>query len=413
MKVLIVGSGGREHAIIKSFLKSSLLKKIFILPGNAGIESDAEIVSVAASDFEGIFNFCDKQKIDFVFIGPEEPLVNGLTDYLRKKNILCVGPSQRAAQLEGSKIFAKEFMNRAKIPTAKSFVVKSVTETTTCAKNFTAPYILKADGLAAGKGVFICKTLADLERAATELFIHKKFGPAGESALLEENLPGWELSYLVLTNGETFELLPIAQDHKRLHDCDQGPNTGGMGTVAPKKISADLNKKIIEEIIAPSIQQIKNEDLLYRGVLFIGIMVVNNQPYTLEFNTRFGDPETQVILPLIENDTVDLFYKLSKGQLDQIHLNSKSAICLVNAAYGYPDQPRKGDLIEIPSDFQKHVLFAGVTKVNNRFVTQGGRVLNIVVTEENLSLAKSKAYEINNSIHFEGRQFRTDIGSGR
>lgn len=411
MNILVIGSGGREHAIIKSLKKSKLTKSVFVLPGNDGMSADAQLISASILDFEKIIQVCKSEKIDFVFIGPEDPLVHGLSDELRKHEIPCVGPSKSAAQLEGSKIFAKEFMNRANVPTAKSFVVSTVEETLLNAEKFKAPYILKADGLAAGKGVFICKNLTELQSAATDLFIHKKLGPAGKTALLEENLPGKELSFLILTDGKKFEALPLAQDHKRLLDDDQGPNTGGMGTVAPMKISDDLYQKIIEKIIKPSVTQIKKENLLFRGILFVGIMVVDNEPYALEYNTRFGDPETQVILPLIDNDTAELFFNLANGKLNPIQQNNLSAVCLVNAAEGYPDAPVKGTTIEIDPDIHKSVLFAGVKKTPEGLVTNGGRVLNIVSTGANITDCLKTAYAINDKINFKNRIFRNDIGT--
>lgn len=410
LKVLVIGSGGREHALIKSFKKSSLLEKIWILPGNDGMAADAIVVGGSANDHQKILDLCLTEKIDLVFIGPEDPLVGGLSDMLRARGILCVGPSQQAAQLEGSKIFAKEFMLRARIPTARSFVVDSVAGALSAAENFSAPYILKADGLAAGKGVFICKTIDELRNASEHIFEKNKLGPAGHKALLEENLPGWELSYLILTNGENFECLPLAQDHKRLADQNKGPNTGGMGTVAPLMIDTALEQRILKQIIEPSVQQLKNENMLFRGILFIGVMVVHDQPYVLEYNTRFGDPETQVILPLIENDTVKIFQSLAKGELLPLKIKNHYSVCLVNAAEGYPDNVVKGTPIEYSESDADYLLFAGVKKDQNQLVTAGGRVLNIVVTADTVDAALKKAYSINERVQFKNRQFRSDIG---
>ena len=408
MNILVIGSGGREHALIKSFKKSSITKNIFVLPGNDGMADDANLVAILQNDFEKIVSFCKSEKIDFVFIGPEEPLVNGLADILRENQILCVGPSKAAAQLEGSKIFAKDFMNRANIP--KSYAVTTVDKAVDKAQYFTPPYILKANGLAAGKGVFICKTIDELKSAAADLFIHKKFGSAGESALLEENLSGKELSFLVLTNGKNFEALPLAQDHKRLLDNDLGPNTGGMGTIAPMKIPNSLYQKIVDQIIKPSILQIEKEKLLFYGILFVGIMVVDEQPYALEYNTRFGDPETQVILPLIENDTAELFLNLSKGILNPIQQNNLHAACIVNAAEGYPENPVKNASIDFASEIKEYLLFAGVQKFNDGLVTNGGRILNVVASAGTQVDALKIAYSINEKINFKNRLFRSDIG---
>lgn len=413
MNILVIGSGGREHALIKSMKKSPLVQNMFVLPGNDGMDQDATLLSISVKDHAKILQICKDNKIELAFIGPEEPSVDGLSDFLRSHKIACVAPSQQAAQLEGSKIYAKDFMNRAKVPTARSFIVSSVEETMKRAEHFKAPYILKADGLAAGKGVYICKTKEDLQKAATETFVDKKFGKSGERALLEENLPGIELSFHILTNGEIFECLPLAQDHKRLADQNNGPNTGGMGTVAPLVIPSELQNQIIESIIRPTVQQMKKEDLLFRGILFVGLMVVDNKPYVLEYNTRFGDPETQVILPLIKNDTARLFYQLAHGKLEKVEFHNQFSFCIVNAAAGYPDHPKKGSEIKFDDLMLKeNILFAGVKRnSNNQLETNGGRVLNVVTTANTYQEAQQLAYKINQYISFEGRQFRSDIGN--
>ena len=318
MKVLVIGSGGREHALVKHFSESKSITQVFVTPGNVGMRSQAESVVMNIKDHNQVVQFCQLQKIDFVFIGPEDPLIDGLADTLRSRQIKTIAPSQKAAQLEGSKIFAKNFMQSGKIATAEAVIVKSVDETIAAASKHQAPFVLKADGLAAGKGVFICQNISELQKAAEDLFIHKKLGEAGNKALLEKNLNGEEISFLVLTNGRAFQALPLAQDHKRLLDHGEGPNTGGMGTVAPLLISDVLYDKIIKRVIEPSIKNIEKENMLYLGILFVGIMVVDGEPYALEYNVRFGDPETQVILPIIENDIGSLFYNLAGGQLDQI-----------------------------------------------------------------------------------------------
>lgn len=411
MKVLVIGTGGREHAILKSLRSSPQNPQLFIYPGNDGHADCAELVKLSSGTFSEIVDFCKHQKIDFVFIGPENELVLGLADQLRNAGIACVGPSQEAAQLEGSKIFTKNFLNEFNIPTAKHVEVSSVSETITQSKNFTTPYIFKADGLAAGKGVYICKNVAELEQAAVETFNLKKFGVAGERAILEQNLPGYELSVLVLTNGESYCILPLAQDHKRLLDADQGPNTGGMGTVAPMSVDSTLMKKIVDKIVDPSVKGLRHKNFTYRGVLFIGVMVVENEPFVLEYNVRFGDPETQVILPLIKNDTVKLFLNLAQGQLDPVELNNGFTACIVNAAAGYPDKVVKGAEIKISEPAKSYVLFCGVKKnQNGNLEVNGGRVLNVVTQATSLQQALNQAYELNSQINFDGRQFRSDIG---
>lgn len=412
MRILVIGSGGREHALVKHFADSPSTTKVFVTMGNVGMKSQAELVTMNIQDHRQVVQFCQVQKIDFVFIGPEEPLVDGLADTLRNNQIKVIGPSKAAARLEGSKIFAKQFMQAGKIATADARVVSSVAETLQVAKTHDAPFVLKADGLAAGKGVFICSDLAELQKAAEDLFVHKKLGAAGEKALLERNLPGYELSFLVLTNGLSFQALPLAQDHKRLLDNQQGPNTGGMGCVAPLKISDFLYNKIIEKIISPSIQQLKNEKLLFRGILFVGVMVVGNEPYALEYNVRFGDPESQVILPLIENDLARLFSRLANGELDQVKTKDLTAFCIVNAAPGYPENPEKNISIELPANEQdSYILHAGTREKDGRLVSNGGRVLNVIAVDSNFEKAREKAYALNAKIKFEGRQFRTDLGN--
>lgn len=411
MKVLVIGTGGREHAILRSLKKSPQNPKLFIYPGNDGHVDCAELVKLPTGNFSEIVEFCKIQNIDFVFIGPENELVLGLSDQLRSAGIPCVGPSQEAAQLEGSKIFTKNFLNEFQIPTAKHVEVNSFAETIRAAHDFTAPYIFKADGLAAGKGVYICKTRAELEIAASETFNLKKFGSAGDRAILEQNLPGYELSVLVLTNGESYSVLPLAQDHKRLLDGDHGPNTGGMGTVAPMFVESNLMKKIVDKIVEPSIKGLKKKNFTYRGILFIGVMVVGDEPYVLEYNVRFGDPETQVILPLIKNDTVKLFESLAHGKLEPVDFKNAFTVCIVNAAPGYPEKVIKGAEIKISDQAKDHVLFCGVKKNSSgNLEVGGGRVLNIVTEASTLKSALSQAYELNTQITFEGRQFRRDIG---
>ncbi len=434
MNILVIGSGGREHAVIKALSQSAkvnkTINKIYCSPGNAGLAELASVVSLEIKNHWRTIEFCKTKNIDLVFIGPEEPLVDGLADSLRAENVLVFGPSKQAAQLEGSKIFAKKFMQQAGVPTAKADIVDSVESTLQAAKNYTAPYVLKADGLAAGKGVFICADLAELTTAAENIFVKKILGEAGSRALLEENLQknslSKEISLLVLTNGAEFQVLPLAQDHKRLLDHNLGPNTGGMGAVAPIKIEKDLYQKIIAKIVKPSVDNLKKHNYLYRGVLFIGLMIVDNEPFALEYNVRFGDPETQVILPLIENDLAELFSQLSQGRMQELQLNSKTVICIVNAAEGYPDKPVKGAPITLPATLpastpahdtaQVYILHAG-TALNsglnnqNELVATGGRVLNVVAVHDDFTQARASAYELNNKILFSGRQFRTDIGA--
>lgn len=413
MNILVIGSGGREHAVVKALSESKTAMKIYCAPGNAGIAQQANLLKIDVKKHSDVLQACKENKIDLVFIGPEDPLVDGLADSLRENKIDVFGPSKAAARLEGSKIFAKEFMKKAGVPTASAVTVSSVDETLKHAAKFSTPYILKADGLAAGKGVFICKTIPELRLAAQHLFEVKGLGAAGDTALLEQNLPGYELSFLLLTDGENFSPLPLAQDHKRLLNDDKGPNTGGMGTVAPMKIATELYEKIISKVVAPSVLQIKKEGFIFRGVLFIGIMVVDNEPYVLEYNVRFGDPETQVILPLVQNDLAQVFQDVSRGQLKPLSFNDLYSICIVNAARGYPDKPEKNIPIELPkNEAGQYILHAGTARDSaGQLVSNGGRVLNIVATGKSPGEARKTAYTLNEQVKMQGRQFRDDIGS--
>ena len=414
MKVLVLGQGGREHALVKAFRNSASITEIHVIPGSDGMSQEALCHPFTLKDSEGIIQFCLRTEIDFVVIGPEDPLVAGLADDLRARGILVVGPSQEAAMLEGSKIFSKRFMNEAQVPTAAFAEVSTVAATMVAATKFTPPYILKADGLAAGKGVFICHTLAELENSARQIFEEHSLGEAGKKALLEENLPGWELSYLVLTDGINFQALPLAQDHKRLKDLHQGPNTGGMGTVAPLKIDPVLDQAIREKIIAPTIKTIQSRGYTYRGVIFVGVMVTANGPQTLEYNVRLGDPETQVILPLIENDLGDLFLNLAKGILKPVKLKNLFATCVVLAAEGYPENSVKGSIIEGEIGFEtvsSYFIHAGTLKnKGGQWQTNGGRVLGAIGLGSSSKESIENAYAQAKKVSWQGLQSRKDIG---
>lgn len=412
MNILVIGSGGREHAIIKSLGRSAKVNSIYCSPGNAGIAELATNVNIEIKNHAAVVGFCAEKKIDLVIIGPEDPLVDGLADSLRTNKISVFGPSKAAARLEGSKIFAKSFMHEAGVPTAAADTVSTVAETLAAAEKHSAPFILKADGLASGKGVFICANITDLKSAAVDIFEKKTLGAAGNTALLEQNIPGKEISLLVLTNGTDFQALPMAQDHKRLYDNNTGPNTGGMGTVAPMQIEKELYEKIIARVVKPSIAHLKTRGYLFYGVLFIGLMIKDDEPYVLEYNVRFGDPETQVILPLIENDLAELFSELSNGKLSNLKLNSKTAFCIVNAAEGYPEKPVKNKTIMLPENTEStYTLHAGTAKSpTGQLVSAGGRVLNIIAVRDNFTQAREAAYAFNAQVVFDGRQFRNDLG---
>ncbi len=415
MKVLVIGQGGREHALVHALSQSPSVSEVHAIPGSAGMSREALCHDLNWRDSESLIRFCLQTEIEFVMIGPEDPLVEGLSDRLRERGILTVGPSAESAQLEGSKIFAKQFMRSAGVPTSHFEIVRSLEDVRKVSDKFTAPYVLKADGLAAGKGVFICKDLQELEAAAFDLFEKKILGSAGDQALLEQFMPGWELSYLIFTNGREWQTLPLAQDHKRLSDGDQGPNTGGMGTVAPLQISPELRARIEKEIVGPSVAELEKKNYLYRGVLFIGLMITELGPQVLEFNCRFGDPETQVILPLLDGDLGQILQELSKGKLLPLKTKNLYSSCVVLAAPGYPMNPEKNLLIDGDiegSTESSYFLHAGTKKNSEgRWLTNGGRVLNSIGLGSTLKESLEKAYSQSNKVQWMGLQKRSDIGS--
>lgn len=416
-KALVIGQGGREHAIVRALQQSPSVQEVHALPGSDGIALDARCHAIDWRKFSEVLELCERERFDFIVIGPENPLVDGLSDVLRERGFLVVGPSRDAAQLEGSKIYCKEFLQSAGVPTARAHVVDRVSGALAAAKNFAPPYVLKADGLAAGKGVFICKTLEELTQAARAIFEEGTLGEAGRRALLEEFSPGYEISYLVLTNGETFEALPLAQDHKRLLDGDEGPNTGGMGVVAPVPLESELRARIDNEVILPTMREFKKRGYVYRGVLFVGLMMTPNGPSVLEFNTRFGDPETQAILPLLDGDWGVVFRELADGRLPKLQWKKLSSCCVVLAAQGYPDTPVKGAPIEgvphVPAAKQ-YLLHAGTkrdTESGERWLTNGGRVLNSIGLSEELAQAVQLAYQGARSVQSSALVMRADIGA--
>jgi phosphoribosylamine---glycine ligase len=419
MKVLVVGQGGREHALVKALSSAPSVSEVHALPGSAGIarEPRTKCHSIDWKNFDEVRTLLKQESIDLVVVGPEVPLAEGLSDSLRAHGHSVFGPSQEAARLESSKIYAKEFLTEAKVTTARSFVVARVDETLERAKVFAPPYVLKADGLAGGKGVFICKTIDELREAARSIFEDRSLGDAGDRALLEEFQPGYEISYLVLTDGESYEPLKLAQDHKRLGDGDQGPNTGGMGVVAPMEIDSALRNRIDREILEPSIAHLKTRGLLYRGVLYVGLMITKEGPSVLEFNVRFGDPEAQALLPLLDGDWGRVFADLAKGKLTKLEWKSQACCCVVLAAGGYPDSPAKGAVIEGVeeaefADGSGYLIHAGTQHLDEKgWVVAGGRVLNAIGNGATIQEAIEKAYQVADRVQFVGKQMRKDIGA--
>lgn len=416
MNVLILGSGGREHALVKALLQSPEVFQIHVIPGNDGIQMHALCHKIDIHNQEELYTFLKQKQIDLVIVGPEQPLCDGITDVLKANNIAVFGPNKSAAKLEGSKTFAKDFMNKYKIPTAKSLTVQSVEDVKNSIDQFQAPYVLKADGLAAGKGVAICKTKEELLLQADNYFNKNIFGKASETALLEQHLEGYELSCLVLTNGQRFQILPFIQDHKRLLDNDQGPNTGGMGTAGPVNISSALKEDIAKQIVIPTLEGIQAEpNFEYNGVLFIGLMVTEHGPKVIEYNVRFGDPEIQCILPLLNGDWAEVFKSIAAGDCPTLKWKPLHAACVVLASEGYPESPIKGVPIEGDITYEtpsSYFLYAGVKKEqDSTFLTNGGRVINSLGIGDSLEQAIENAYKQAKEIHWKNYQYRKDIGS--
>lgn len=414
MRVLVIGNGGRESAIVRALKLSPSVTEIHCIPGNAGIKKHALCHDISLQEPPLLVSFIRKTGIQLVVIGPEQPLADGLSDHFRQNDILVFGPSRESAKLESSKIFCKQFLESANIPTGRYFKVSSVEDVLKKADAIKPPYVLKADGLAAGKGVVIAKTKNELVQFAQSIFVDKKLGTAGETALLEEHLAGWELSYLVLTNGLDYQVMPLAQDHKRLLDNDEGPNTGGMGAVAPIGISADVDKVIQDTIVRPFVNKLSEKNMDYRGVIYFGLMMTNEGPKVLEINTRFGDPEAQVLLPLLDGDWGQVFMDIARGQITALSWKSLHSACVVMASNGYPDNPSKGDVIEgniFQESNSSYFIHAGLTLNSTRdYVTNGGRVIGAVGLGSTREEALKNAYNQSKIITWPGILYRKDIG---
>ncbi|WP_353684927.1 phosphoribosylamine--glycine ligase [Thermodesulfovibrio sp. 3907-1M] len=418
MKVLVIGSGGREHAIVWRLAQSRVIDKIYCMPGNAGISDLAECVEIESKEFSTLVDFVKYEWIDLTVVGPEDPLAKGIVDVFQKEGRKIIGPTKAAAQLESSKVFAKEFMKRHKIPTAEYKVFTSYTHAEEYIRLKGAPIVVKADGLAAGKGVFVCQSYEEAVEALKLIMKEKIFGSAGEKVVIEECLQGKEASYLVFTDGKNIVPMVTSKDHKRLLDNDEGPNTGGMGTFSPNPvITAELEKEILDTIIKPTIRGLKSEGIVYKGILYAGLMIVNNKPYVLEFNCRFGDPETQVILPRLETDLVDIFMAITEQKLNKVDVKWKdaSSLCVILASEGYPGKYKKGLPIkglEMVKGLKDVIVFHAGTKFDEdgRIVTNGGRVLGVTALGKDIKEARHKVYNAVKLIHFEGMQYRKDIG---
>ncbi len=415
MKTLVIGKGGREHAIVKALSLSPSVSEVHVIPGSQGMAREALCHNISTSDDKAICEFVSQKEMDLVVIGPEAELAAGLADSLRSAGVLVFGPGSDAAQLEASKVFSKEFMNRAGIPTAKSIVVTSVKDIADHLSEWPPPYVLKADGLASGKGVFICSNQDELLCAARQLFEERSLGHAGLKALLEQSLEGWELSCLCITNGKDYQELALAQDHKRLKEKDEGPNTGGMGVVAPMDIDPLLHEQIRKTILDPTMKTISSMGMMFRGVIYVGLMITKDGPQVLEYNVRFGDPEAQVILPLIDGDVGEIMMSVARGDVPELHWKSLYSACVVLAAEGYPEKPVQdvaieGDLFaETGSSYFLHAGTKG--DGDGRWLTGGGRVLNAIGLGSSLREARENAYQQAKAVSWPGMQIRKDIGN--
>jgi phosphoribosylamine--glycine ligase len=419
MNVLLIGGGGREHALAWKLAQSPLLNRLYIAPGNAGTLDYGENVNLSPLDFPALESFALANAIEMIVVGPEDPLVNGIVDYFANSKtgntIKVIGPNRIAAQLEGSKAFSKEFMRRNRIPTARysNFSASSIAEGKAFLRTLQPPYVLKASGLAAGKGVVILSTLSDAEKEL-EAMVSGKFGDAGSTVVIEEFLSGIECSVFALCDGSNYLILPEAKDYKRIGDGDTGPNTGGMGAVSPVPFcTPDFLGRVENEIIKPTLDGLIKEGILYTGFLFFGIMNVDGNPFVIEYNCRLGDPETEVVIPRIKNDLIELLNAVSTGTLgkEQISINKRTAATVFCVAGGYPENYKKGNIISGLEKLSDELVFhAGTTLKDDQVVSNGGRVLAVTSLSDNLRSALKNNYDCLEILNFEGMFYRKDIG---
>ncbi len=422
MNILLIGSGGRESALAWKIIQSKNTTELYITPGNAGSSNYGIQLSIAETDFESIGKFCVEKNIELVVVGPETPLALGIFDYFKAspilKDILIIGPSQEAAQLESSKDYAKEFMIRHHIPTAayKTFTEENIHEGYTFIEQLNPPYVLKADGLAAGKGVVIVNTAEEAKLTLADFLLDHKLGNSGNKVVIEEFLSGIECSMFVLTDGKDYLLLPNAKDYKRIGEQDTGLNTGGMGSISPVPfVTKSFEDKVINQVILPTLKGIEEEKLNYCGFIFFGIIKVNDEPFVIEYNVRMGDPETESVMPRIESDLVEHMIAAAKGELykEQIKISNEATATVMLVAKGYPEAYTKGDIIEINAEITSNssLFFAGVSKNElGEHITSGGRVIAVTSKGATIQEALEKSYETIHHIKFSGMNFRKDIG---
>ena len=416
MKVLVVGSGGREHALAWKLAQSPLVKKVFGAPGNPGIAKVGECVNLPVTDVKAIADFAEREKIDLTVVGPEAPLVAGIVDEFKKRGLRIFGPTKAAAQLEGSKAFAKEMMEKWGVPTADFRVFDNPEEAKAYIREKGAPIVVKADGLAAGKGVTVAKTVEEALQAVDKIMVEKIFGEAGNKVVIEDCLVGEEASYLVVTDGERFIPLATSQDHKQVFDGDRGPNTGGMGAYSPAPVlSPKMEEEVQEKVIKPILKGMKEEGHPFKGILYAGLMITEEGPKVLEFNVRFGDPEAQVILRRLSTDLTEVFNSVIDGKLlDELSWIPETAICVVLASKGYPGKYEKGKEITGIEEAEKLddvvIFHAGTAVKDGKLVTNGGRVLNVTALGKDISEARENVYRAIEKVHFDGMHFRKDIG---
>ena len=413
MKIMVVGGGGREHAIIKAIKKNQNVEKIYALPGNGGIAADAECVAIGAKEIDKIVDFAVENAIDYAIVAPDDPLVLGAVDALNEKGIPCFGPNARAAIIEGSKAFSKNLMKKYHIPTAEYEIFDNLKEAIAYLKTVSFPTVIKADGLALGKGVIIAQNYNEAVEAVRSMMEDKVFGASGDHVVIEEFLTGPEVSVLSFTDGKTVVPMISSMDHKRAKDNDEGLNTGGMGTIAPNpyytKEIADL---CMETIFLPTMHAMNAEGRTFKGCLYFGLMLTPKGPKVIEYNCRFGDPETQVVLPLLESDLLEVMMAVTEERLadTKVAFSDGAACCVIMASDGYPSHYEKGYEITIPADVAPHVYVAGAEKKDGKLVNSGGRVLGVTAVADDLPMAIEKAYALTAQVHFDNAYYRKDIG---